>query len=77
MVLTADEKPLTLYSEYLPNNPHKERLNDKVEDIYGKLVEGELPAGRYYLVLTIDGTIKETDEEFTMPPIKYCFKPKD
>jgi len=27
------------------------------------------------MVLEVGGAIKETEEDFQMPPIKYCFKP--
>lgn len=50
----------------------KDRLNEKLEDIYRSITKTEFPAGRYYLVVEVGG---ETSEglDISMPPVKYCF----
>merc|ERR1711862_673550 len=60
MVLSGE---VALYNGYLPGDPHQARLDKKVEDIYKELCEAEFPTGRYYVVLTVDGVITDTEEE--------------
>ena len=66
---------IALYNAYLPNNKHASRLPMKVEDIFREMSDLGLPGGRYYLILEVGGSIKDTEEDFQIPPIKYCFKP--
>ena len=66
---------IALYNSYLPGNKHKSRLPMKVEDIFREMSDLGLPGGRYYLILEVGGSIKDTEEDFQIPPIKYCFKP--
>lgn len=63
-----------LYNAYLPGQKHKPRLNQKVEDVYFEVTKEELPKERYYLVLEVSGETLDDGSDFTMPPIKYCFK---
>lgn len=63
-----------LFNAYLPGNKHAPRLTQKVEDVFKQISEEEFAAGRYYLILEVGGAIKDTEEDFQMPPIKYCFK---
>ena len=60
------------YYDYLPG--HKQRLDMKVEDVYLDISKETLPLGRYYLVLEVLGKTVDGGSDFTMPPIKYCFK---
>ena len=62
------------YNAYLPGNKHKPRLDMKVEDVYLDISKETLPLGRYYLVLEVSGETIDDGSDFTMPPIKYCFK---
>ena len=62
------------YNAYLPGNKHKPRLDMKVEDVYLDISKETLPLGRYYLVLEVGGETVDGGSDFTMPPIKYCFK---
>ena len=66
-----------IYNGNLPGDPQKARLDRKIEDIYKELNECDFPTGRYYIVLTVDGVITDTQEEMQMPPVKYCFKPRE
>ena len=66
---------IALYNAYLVGNKHANRLSMKVEDIFREVSDLGLPGGRYYLILEVGGMIKDTEEDFHMPPIKYCFKP--
>ena len=66
-----------MYNAYLPGNKHANRLPRKPEEIYCEIAEENFPEGRYYMILEVGGSIKETNEDFQMPPIKYCFKPRD
>jgi len=67
-----------LYNAYLPGNKQKDRLTQKVEDVYKKVSEQTIPDTKYYLQLELGGTVLETEEEadFQMPTLKYCFKAK-
>lgn len=49
----------------------KERLGQKIEDIYREITKTEFPTGRYYLVAEIGGEIDGVS--VSMPPLKYCF----
>lgn len=60
-----------LYNAYLPGQKMKDRLNQKIEDIYREITKTEFPAGRYYLVAEIGGECEGDD--VSMPPLKYCF----
>ena len=66
---------IALYNAYVAGNKHASRLPMKIEDIFREMSDLGLPGGRYYLILEVGGLIKETQEDFQMPPIKYCFKP--
>jgi len=61
-----------LYNAYLPGQKMKDRLNEKIEDIYRGISKTEFPAGRYYMVVEVGGETTE-GEDVSMPPIKYCF----
>lgn len=65
-----------LYNAYLPGQKQKDRLSQKIEDIYRGITNEEFPKGRYYMVLEIGGETAEGDD-FLMPPIKYCFMKRD
>lgn len=68
---------IALYNSYLPGNKHAVRLPRKPEEVYVEIDEQDFPAGRYYMIIEISGEIKESGADFQMPPIKYCFKPRD
>ena len=63
-----------LYNSYLPGNKHAERLPRKIEEVYKEIAEEDFPEGRYYMVLEACGEVKGSGEDFSMPPVKYCFK---
>jgi len=65
---------IALYNAYLPGNKHAPRLTRKVEEVYKEIAEQDFPEGRYYMILEVGGEIKDSGEDFQMPPIKYCFK---
>lgn len=65
---------VALYNQYLPSGAHKPRLQQKIEDVYAKISKEELPKSRYYLVLEVSGETCDGGEDFTIPPVKYCFK---
>jgi len=62
-----------IYNAYLPGQKMKDRLNEKIEDIYVGIVKQEFPKGRYYMVVEIGGETEEGDDVM-MPPLKYCFR---
>jgi len=63
-----------LYNSYLPGNKHADRLPRKVEEVFKEIAEEDFPTGRYYMILEACGEVKGSGEDFSMPPIKYCFK---
>lgn len=63
-----------LYNAYLPGNKHAPRLAQTPEAIYEEIAEKGFHPTKYYMVLEVGGAIKETQEDFQMPPVKYCFK---
>ena len=65
---------IALYNQYLPGNKPAPRLPRPVEEVYKEIAEEDFPTGRYYMILEVGGAIKDTEEDFQMPPIKYCFK---
>jgi len=67
----------SLYNGYLPGDKQKARLPRPIEDVWKEIAEEDFPEGRYYLILEVAGSIKDSGEDFQMPPIKYCFKPRD
>jgi len=62
-----------IYNAYLPGQKMKDRLNEKIEDIYLGIVKQDFPKGRYYMVVEIGGETEDGDDVM-MPPLKYCFK---
>jgi hypothetical protein len=65
---------LALYNSYLPGQKHKPRLQMPIEQVYLDISKETLPEGRYYLILEVGGETVGDGADFTMPPIKYCFK---
>lgn len=65
---------IALYNSYLPGNKHKPRLEIAIEQVYKEINPDPLPEGRYYLVLEVSGETVADGADFTMPPVKYCFK---
>jgi hypothetical protein len=45
-----------------------------IEQVYLDISKETLPEGRYYLILEVGGETVGDGADFTMPPIKYCFK---
>jgi ubiquitin-activating enzyme E1 len=64
---------IALYNGYLPGNKHAARLGRKIEEVYREIDGKDFPTGRYYMVIELGGETTE-GEDFTIPPIKYCFK---
>lgn len=65
---------VALYNAYLPSKAHKPRLEQKLEDVYRSISKEPIPANRYYLVLEVSGETIVDNEDFIIPPIKYCFQ---
>lgn len=64
---------IALYNAYLPGNKHAPRLQEKIEDVYRQITQGDIIANRRYLKLEVGGTIIESGADFQMPPVKYYF----
>lgn len=65
----------SLFNAYLPGQKHqKERGERKVEDVFLEISKETLPKGRYYLIVEVSGETMDDGMDFTIPPIKYCFK---
>lgn len=64
----------SIYNAWLPNNKHAPRLAKKIEDIFVE-IDGK-PLGDHvkYLVLLPGGALKDSGDDFQMPPIKYVFR---
>jgi len=60
---------VAVYNSYLPGNAS--RLTQKIEDIVKNLSGKDMPAGREYLVLESGGVVKESGNDYSMPPIQY------
>ena len=67
---------IAMYNAYLPGNKHAGRLSQKIEDVYRDIDGNDFPKGRYYMIIELGGETVD-GEDFTMPPVKYCFKPRD
>ena len=74
VVLVAVGEKYSLYNAYLPNNKHAPRLQKKIEDIFVEVDGNPIPEHVKYLILGLGGTIKESGDDFQMPPIKYVFR---
>ena len=70
----AQGEKYSLYNAYLPNNKHAPRLQMKIEDIFVQVDGNPIADHVKYLVLGLGGTIKESGDDFQMPPIKYVFR---
>ena len=63
---------IALYNSYLPGNKHAARKVRPMEEVYREIEGKDFPKHRYYMILELGGET-ESGEDFTMPPIKYCF----
>ena len=62
------------YNGYMPGNKHAPRLAKKIEDVYREITKEEFPPTRYYMILELGGETIDDGSDFSMPPIKYCFR---
>lgn len=67
---------VALYNGYLPGNKHAVRLPRKIEEVYREIAEDQIPDGRDYLALEIGGEELSEGCDFSMPTVKYYFRPR-
>lgn len=51
-----------IYNAYLPGTKQKDRLTQKVEDVYNSIASEPMPEGRKYLKMELGGSIKGEDD---------------
>jgi ubiquitin-activating enzyme E1 len=64
----------SLYNGFLPGKKHAPRLEKKIEDVYLGIEGSSIPDHKKYLIIVPGGTIKESGDDFQIPPLKYVFK---
>jgi hypothetical protein len=64
---------MMMYNLYTASS--KARLTKTPEELYLEIMKEEIPAGRKYLVLGLNGNpIGEDGVSISTPVVKYCFK---
>ena len=64
----------SIYNMWLPNNKHAPRLSKKLEDIFVEIDGKPLPEHQKYMIIVLGGALKDSGDDFNMPPIKYVFR---
>lgn len=64
----------SIYNMWLPNNKHAPRLERKLEDIFVDIDGKPLPEHQKYMIIVLGGALKDSGDDFNMPPIKYVFR---
>lgn len=63
-----------VYNKFLPKNPHADRLAMKIEDVLVQKCGSTIPAYKNWMVVDTSGTIKDSEDGYRMPPLKYVFR---
>jgi ubiquitin-activating enzyme E1 len=66
-----------LYNGDVPDFNHSVRLPRNIEDVWREITEDAIPENRAYLALEIGGYDLTDGCEFSMPLIKYYFRPRE
>jgi ubiquitin-activating enzyme E1 len=68
---------IALFNSYLPGNKHGPRKVREMAEVYREIATDDpIPDTRYYLCIELGGEVIGEGCDFTIPTVKYIFKPQ-
>jgi len=75
-IITCDagKEEAVLYNSELPSNPHADRVGMPLEKVMSDKCNITIPDYAKWVKIDTSGIIKDSEDGYRMPPIKYVFK---